>query len=125
MVLNINRESMANVGFSPPTRVFEAAGAGACLITDLWTGIAEFFEPDREILIAESAEDIVRFLRQAPASESQKIGLAMRRRALREHTYSLRTEDVHNILQRTGLIEQPDSMQTAEVDSALTDQVAR
>ena len=39
MVLNINRESMASVGFSPPTRVFEAAGAGACLITDYWEGI--------------------------------------------------------------------------------------
>ena len=38
MVLNINRESMANVGFSPPTRIFEAAGAGACLVTDRWTG---------------------------------------------------------------------------------------
>ncbi len=39
MVLNINRDSMAGVGFSPPTRVFEAAGAGACLITDRWAGI--------------------------------------------------------------------------------------
>jgi spore maturation protein CgeB len=125
MVLNINRESMANVGFSPPTRVFEAAGAGACLITDSWTGISEFFEPDREILIAESAEDVVRFLRQAPASESQKIGSEMRRRALLEHTYSLRAEEVHNILQRTGLSEQPDSLQTPEVDSVLIDQVAR
>ena len=32
--LNVNRESMARYGFSPPTRVFEAVGAGACLITD-------------------------------------------------------------------------------------------
>src|SRR6185437_10071929 len=27
--LNVNRDSMAKYGFSPPTRVFEAAGAGA------------------------------------------------------------------------------------------------
>jgi spore maturation protein CgeB len=125
MVLNINRESMANVGFSPPTRVFEAAGAGACLITDSWTGIAEFFEPDREILIAESAEDVVRFLRQAPVSESNRIGAAMRGRALREHTYSLRAEEVHNILQRAALKERRDSLQTPKVDSVLTDQVAQ
>ncbi|HWI41466.1 MAG TPA: hypothetical protein VNX25_08265, partial [Verrucomicrobiae bacterium] len=35
-VLNISRESMARYGFSPATRVFEAAGAGACIITDRW-----------------------------------------------------------------------------------------
>src|SRR5690606_17236081 len=44
-VLNINRESMARYGFSPPTRVFEAAGAGACLVTDAWEGIELFLEP--------------------------------------------------------------------------------
>jgi spore maturation protein CgeB len=38
-VLNVNRDSMARFGFSPATRVFEAAGAGACLITDHFTGI--------------------------------------------------------------------------------------
>jgi len=44
-VLNVNRESMARYGFSPPTRVFEAAGAGACLITDEWIGIELFLDP--------------------------------------------------------------------------------
>src|SRR5581483_4752390 len=62
MVMNINRESMAQVGFSPPTRVFEAAGAAACLITDAWTGVEEFFEPGREILVASGAADIVGYL---------------------------------------------------------------
>ena len=32
-VLNVCRDSMARRGFSPPTRLFEAAGAGACIIT--------------------------------------------------------------------------------------------
>src|SRR5262249_7743795 len=45
MVLNINRDSMAHTGFSPPTRVFEAAGAGACVITDRWPGVEMFFTP--------------------------------------------------------------------------------
>ena len=44
-VLNISRDSMARYGFSPATRVFEAAGAGACLITDAWEGIELFLEP--------------------------------------------------------------------------------
>ncbi len=45
-VLNICRESMARYGFSPATRVFEAAGAGGCLITDAWEGIEQFLEPE-------------------------------------------------------------------------------
>ncbi len=54
-MLNISRESMARYGFSPATRVFEAAGAGACLITDAWEGIELFLEPDREVLVAATA----------------------------------------------------------------------
>ena len=38
MVMNINRASMAKSGFSPPTRVFEVAGAGTCLLCDDWPG---------------------------------------------------------------------------------------
>ena len=98
MVLNLNRESMANVGFSPPTRVFEAAGAGACLITDAWTGIETFFEPDKEILVANSAEEIVSLLRNTTAAQGHEIGEAMRRRALRDHTYAQRAEQVSELL---------------------------
>ena len=90
MVLNINRESMANVGFSPPTRVFEAAGAGACLITDAWSGIEQFFVPYKEILVASGAADVVGLLRDTSVSEAQRIGADMRSRALRDHTYALR-----------------------------------
>ena len=99
MVLNINRESMANVGFSPPTRVFEAAGAGACMITDRWPGIEQFFVPNREILIASSAEEIVAHLRKHSAKECRDIGAAMRQRALREHTYELRVKKVDALLE--------------------------
>lgn len=98
MVLNLNRDSMANVGFSPPTRVFEAAGAGACLITDAWTGIDTFFEPGKEILVANSAQDIVSLLRKTSASQAREIGEAMRRRALRDHTYAQRAEKVSELL---------------------------
>ncbi|PYX09152.1 MAG: hypothetical protein DMG88_07590 [Acidobacteria bacterium] len=98
MVLNINRQSMAGVGFSPPTRVFEAAGAGACVITDEWAGIDQFFEPGREILVASSAEKIVSFLREIPWQHASEVGQAMRHRALRDHTYSLRAQQVHEVL---------------------------
>lgn len=98
MVLNINRQSMADVGFSPPTRVFEAAGAGACLITDKWNGIGTFFEVGNEILVADSAEAIVEILRAIDADRARDIGRRMRARALRDHTYALRARQVDEIL---------------------------
>ena len=51
-ILNINRASMAATGFSPPTRLFEVAGAGGCLITDAWDGIELFLTPGSEVLVA-------------------------------------------------------------------------
>jgi spore maturation protein CgeB len=98
IVLNINRESMADVGFSPPTRVFEAAGAAACLITDNWRGIEKFFEPGREILVADSAEEIAGYLRGTSAAKARALGEAMHRRALAEHTYAQRAAEVDQIL---------------------------
>lgn len=101
MVLNVNRDSMAAAGFSPPTRIFEAAGAGACVITDAWEGIAEFFAPGREILVASSAEEVVAHLRQTPRERSRAIGSAMRERALRDHGYEGRARQVEAILLAT------------------------
>src|SRR5205814_2861837 len=98
-VLNISRASMARYGFSPATRVFEAAGAGACLITDAWTGIEQFFVPGHEILPAACAEEVISWLRHCDRREAAKIGTAMRERALRNHTYELRAAQLHSILQ--------------------------
>src|SRR5437763_6799075 len=98
MVLNINRDSMAGVGYSPPTRVFEAAGAGACLISDHWTGIETFFKPGHEILVASNAEDVVGYLRSTSAAEASQIGHHMRERALQEHTYQLRAKQFDEIV---------------------------
>ncbi len=107
MVLNINRESMAHVGFSPPTRVFEAAGAAACLITDAWTGVDHFFAPGREILVAASAEEIVGYLRGRSPAEAARIGQNMRRRALAEHTYSSRARVFHEIVSGSAIVPEP------------------
>jgi spore maturation protein CgeB len=98
MVLNINRESMADTGFSPPTRIFEAAGAGACLVTDHWKGIETFFEPGKEILVARDAREIVGYLREVPAPRQTEIGKRMRERALRDHAYASRAKQVDEVL---------------------------
>ena len=98
-VININRDSMARFGFSPPTRVFEAAGAGACLITDEWQGIESFLEPGREVLVARDGAGVAAVLADLTAARAQQIGRAALRRVLAEHTYAHRALAVERILQ--------------------------
>jgi spore maturation protein CgeB len=90
MALNINRNSMAEFGFSPPTRVFEAAGAGVCMLCDEWPGIDDCFTPGSEMLVVRNAEDVARALHTHDHAERRRIGEAFRERALREHTYQRR-----------------------------------
>ena len=90
MVININRASMADFGFSPPTRVFEVAGAATCLLCDDWPGIADCFEPGSEILVVRSAEDVAAALHEHDGRARRAIGERFHRRALRDHTYAFR-----------------------------------
>ncbi len=97
-VLNISRESMARYGFSPATRVFEAAGAGACLITDEWEGIELFLQPDEEVLVAPSGDSVVEHLQSLTPEKARRIGQAAYRRVIAEHTYTHRAVQVDSIL---------------------------
>lgn len=97
-VLNVSRESMATCGFSPATRVFEAAGAGACLITDAWEGVEHFLEPEREILVARGAEEVAAHLATLTPERAREIGERARRRVLRDHTYARRAEQLEHLL---------------------------
>ena len=97
-VLNVARDSMAAVGFSPATRVFEAAGAAACLITDAWEGIDMFLEPDEEVLVARDGRDVADHVAILTPERSRAIGEAARRRVLAEHTYDRRAVEVDALL---------------------------
>lgn len=97
-VLNIARDSMADIGFSPATRVFEAAGAAACLITDVWDGIELFLEPDEEVLVARDGQDVADHVRMLTLERTREIGEAALKRVLAEHTYAHRGAEVDVIL---------------------------
>lgn len=97
IVLNIHRESMVRNGYSPATRMFEAAGAAACQITDAWLGLEQFFEPNHEILVAGDGAEVARLLETTPARQ-RDIGNAARARALRDHTYDSRAAQVDGLL---------------------------
>jgi spore maturation protein CgeB len=99
-VLNISRDSMASNGFSPATRVFEAAGAGACLITDAWLGIELFLKPDEQILVARDGQDVTDILDGLTDEKARAIGAAALRRVLAEHTYTQRATLADKIFRR-------------------------
>jgi spore maturation protein CgeB len=90
---------MARYGYSPATRVFEAAGAAACMITDAWEGVEAFFEPGREILVARSGDEVIEHLRAITPAAARSIGAAAYRRALEEHTYDKRAASVEAVLE--------------------------
>jgi spore maturation protein CgeB len=97
-VLNVARDSMAEVGFSPATRVFEAAGAGGCLITDAWEGLELFLAPDEEVLVARDGQDVAEHVARLSVERAREIGEAARRRVLAEHTYERRATEVDALL---------------------------
>jgi spore maturation protein CgeB len=97
-VLNVNRESMARYGFSPATRVFEAAGAGACVITDAFVGAELFFEPGSELLVARDGEEVAEHVRSLTPARARQVGQAALRRVLAEHTYAHRAALLEQVL---------------------------
>jgi spore maturation protein CgeB len=103
-VLNVNRQSMAQFGFSPPTRVFEAAGAAACLISDAWEGIELFLEPGVEVLLADDGERVARHLRSLTPAAARTIGERAQRRILAEHTYAKRALQLQELFGRRGML---------------------
>lgn len=98
VVLDIGGSYGAEVGWYPAPRVFEAAGAGACIITDAWRGVEDFFAPDREILVADGAADVIAHLRDLGPTRRRSIGAAARQRELRDHTWERRAIDVEEAL---------------------------
>ncbi len=97
-VLNVTRDSMAANGWSPATRVFEAAGAGACLITDAWEGIEQFLEPEREVLVAGDGAAVADHVEALDEQRAAQIGGRAAERTMAEHTYAHRAEQVDELL---------------------------
>jgi spore maturation protein CgeB len=98
-VLNVSRESMAANGWSPATRVFEAAGAGACLISDEWEGIEDFLTPGGEVLVARDGAEVAELLADLDPERACRIGEAALERVLAEHTYERRAAQVERVLE--------------------------
>jgi spore maturation protein CgeB len=93
---------MARYGFSPPTRIFEAAGAAACIITDAWGGIECFLEPGEEILVAVDGDDVAEIVRGLTPQAARRIGEAAKAHVRARHTYAHRARQVIELLAGAG-----------------------
>ncbi|HET7625064.1 MAG TPA: glycosyltransferase [Verrucomicrobiae bacterium] len=98
LTLNVTRGVMAEMGFCPSGRLFEAAACGAPILSDWWKGLDEFFEPGSEILVVNSAEDMIAALKLSDA-ELKRISRAARERTLSEHTAERRAMEMELALQ--------------------------
>jgi spore maturation protein CgeB len=92
--LNITRNPMVDAGFSPSVRLFEAAACGTTIITDRWDGLEAFFQPGKEILVADSASDVFNNISSMPNLRRTEIGQAAYQRFLREHTPAHRVNEL-------------------------------
>jgi spore maturation protein CgeB len=92
--LNVTRAEMRAAGWSPSVRLFEAAACAVPVISDRWDGLDQIFTPGEEILIADSAEDVVRYLIEMGEDRRLAIGERARARVLAEHTAERRCEQL-------------------------------
>ncbi|NLF29534.1 MAG: glycosyltransferase [Planctomycetes bacterium] len=98
VTLNVTRREMVRYGCCPSVRLFEAAACGTAVISDDWEGLADLFEPGREILIARSTEEAVAHLSDRTSDDFERIGYAARRRFLAEHTCEHRAAQLERML---------------------------
>lgn len=91
--LNVTRMPMVNAGFGPSVRLFEAAACGIPIISDYWKGLDNFFEPGKEILIAESTFDVQRYLNFSH-EQIALISRKARNKVLENHTSRSRAKQL-------------------------------
>jgi spore maturation protein CgeB len=95
--INITRDDMTAAGYSPSIRLFEAAACGVPIISDRWPGLETFFVPESEILIADSAEDVLRYL-VLPEDTRKQIGIRARNKVLSQHTATHRAGELESYI---------------------------
>jgi spore maturation protein CgeB len=96
--LNLTRADMVEAGWSPSVRLFEASACGAAIVSDKWEGIEEFLTPGEEILLVESADEMVRVLREMPEEQRVRLGARARARVLAEHSAECRAQQFEAIV---------------------------
>jgi len=93
LTLNVTRAAMAQMGWCPSGRLFEAAACGVPILTDDWPGLEAFFEPGTEILVARTTDDAMAAL-ALPAAALDAIAARARARTLAHHSAAARAAEM-------------------------------
>jgi spore maturation protein CgeB len=101
LTLNVTRQAMADMGWCPSGRLFEASACGAPLISDSWEGIGDFFEAGEEILLAQGENDVLAAL-QISDGELLRIASRARERTLDQHSSEKRASEFVRLLERSA-----------------------
>jgi spore maturation protein CgeB len=96
VTVNVTRGPMAEMGFCPSGRIFEAAACGTPVLSDDWPGLDTFFEPGREILIARTPDEAVDALDRSPG-DLEAIGRRARTRVLACHSADHRARELEQL----------------------------
>lgn len=91
--LNLTRGEMAEAGFCPSGRFFEATACATPLLTDEWQGLDSFFNLQEELFVVHTREDVMRAL-ALPDPELNRKALRARQRTLDEHTGTRRAQEL-------------------------------
>lgn len=97
--LNVTRRAMADYGFCPSGRLFEAAACGVPLLSDTWEGLETFYIPGEEILPVKTRADVLEALSLSDR-ELKIIAEAARARTLAHHTAEQRVLELESICER-------------------------
>lgn len=95
--LNLTRDAMVTVGYSPSVRLFEAAACGAAILSDWWQGLDEFLRPCSEVVVVRNSQDVLDVLRGYSEAESRRIGMAARESVLTQHTSEHRAQELEEL----------------------------
>jgi spore maturation protein CgeB len=101
LTLNVTRRAMAEMGWCPSGRLFEASACGAPLVSDVWDGIEDFFEPGAEILLARGKEDVLAAF-ELEDSELRRIAHRARERTLEQHSSSRRAQELVRLFEKSS-----------------------
>ena len=93
---------MVSAGYSPSVRLFEAAGCGAAIVSDWWDGLDTFFTPGEEILLANSSDDVIRYVTELGADELRRIGHNSQKRVIAEHSAACRAIEFEEHISNTS-----------------------
>jgi hypothetical protein len=98
----INRHIDVAEGHANNMRLYEATGSGALLLTDPGHNLSDLFEPGKEVIVYEDADDLVDKVRHhlEHDGERRRVAAAGQARTLRDHTYALRMGELADLLER-------------------------